>query len=109
MARTVTSSDDLQEISKRLSFVVKSIDDCIATMAASGMKKCLIHTTKMKTTDLPNLESWVITVEADVKDQVRAYRDGVMSRAELNKHRAAMEKARDKKQSDVKKIKKTKG
>ncbi len=66
------------------------IEKCANDVASTpGMRSVLIHKTTMSKKHLPALWDWLVTVEKDVKSQIKAFKAGVKSKAQLEVERAA--------------------
>ena len=97
MALELTSPDEIQEILQRIKSIEMSIEGVLKTLRESKMHAILLHKRKLLSLDLPNVEEWVDALGKTARAQVRSFKSGVQSAAQINKNKIIKRKAKQQK------------
>ena len=92
MARNDHTPEQFELIASELSELAAALNNVAYAMRDAGMPSALIHGTMTQNTHLPAVIDWVGKVTVDVKAQIRAYRTGVKSKAEIAKQQTEQQK-----------------
>ena len=92
MARNEKTAADIDAIANEIGEAVTSLRSIATAMRESGLPFVLIHGTTQQNTHIPSVVDWAGKAQLDAKSQIRAYLNGVKSKAETIKQYAENQK-----------------
>lgn len=103
MAREHHTAEQLEEIAEQLVSAAKDVVGIAEQLKASGMPHSLIHGTTLRSVYIPQLLDWIGKAKVDTESQIRSYRAGVQSKAEVHKKKNENQKQKAAKNTAKKK------